>query len=139
MSVKKNPEVDNERMRILLIFLGFFIVGSLTILSFSYEEKVEIASKSKNDQAAHEIPEQLEVIEEEIEEPVVQEIQELEIPEAITEEIVEIKSEDKDETVVVEIMKIEEPPADLPPPPAEIVEYPEKEAGFPGGPAAMQK
>ncbi|HLW29633.1 MAG TPA: energy transducer TonB [Brumimicrobium sp.] len=138
MAVKKNPEFDNERLRLPLIFLGFFIVGSLITLSFSYKNKVEFASGGRDDQAAHDIPVQEEVIEEEKEEPVVQEVEELETQEAITEEIIETKSEDKDEKNVIDIIKIDKEP-DIPAPPAEIVEYPEKEAGFPGGTAAMQK
>ncbi|HZH86964.1 MAG TPA: TonB family protein [Brumimicrobium sp.] len=138
MAVKKNPEFDNERLRLPLIFLGFFIVGSLITLSFSYKTKVEFASGGKDDQAVQDIPEQQEVIEEDKEEPVVQEVQELEVQETITEEIIETKSEDKDEKNVIDIIKIDKEP-DIPAPPAEIVEYPEKEAGFPGGTAAMHK
>lgn len=141
MSVKKNPEVDNERLRIPLIFLGFFIVGSIITLSFSYKQEVVLGDLDRREQVKEDIPEELEVIEEEEEreEPVVQEIEELEIPPEPSEEIVEVESVDEDEPVVVKTIEIDIKPDDAPKPAAPIIDYPDKEAVFPGGPAAMKK
>src|SRR5690554_47554 len=95
MAVKKNPEVDNERLRVPLIFLGFFIVGSLITLSFSFKNKVEIVLGDRDNQAVQEIPEQEELVEEDEPEPVVQEVQDLEVQEEPTEEIEVIESTDE--------------------------------------------
>lgn len=138
MAVKKNPEVDNERLRVPLIFLGFFIVGSLITLSFSFKNKVEIVLGDRDNQAVQEIPEQEELVEEDEPEPVVQEVQDLEVQEEPTEEIEVIESKDEDIKPDIKLEKIEEEP-DIPAPPAEIVDYPDVEAGFPGGAAAMKQ
>src|SRR5690554_5178282 len=129
MAVKKNPEVDNERLRVPLIFLGFFIVGSLITLSFSFKNKVEIVLGDRDNQAVQEIPEQEELVEE---------VQDLEVQEEPTEEIEVIESKDEDIKPDIKLEKIEEEP-DIPAPPAEIVDYPDVEAGFPGGAAAMKQ
>ncbi|HLV41009.1 MAG TPA: TonB family protein [Brumimicrobium sp.] len=139
MAVKKNPEVDNERLRIPLIFLGFFIVGSIITLSFSFKQEVEIVGADKKEQAKEDIPEQIEVIEDEKDEVVVQEVEEMEVTPEPTEDIEEVKSEDKDEPIKVETVVIDVVPDNIPEPAAPIVDYPDVEAGFPGGAAAMKQ
>lgn len=142
MSVKKNPEVDNERLRVPLIFLGFFIVGSIITLSFSFKQEVSLSDLDRKEQQKEDIPEELEIIEvedEQEDEPVVQEIDDLEIPPEPSEDIVEVESQDRDEIVVVETIDIDITPDVTPKPDAPIVDFPDKEASFPGGIAAMQK
>lgn len=142
MSLKKNPEVDNERLRIPLIFLGFFIVASIITLSFSYKQEVQLSDLDRMEQEKGDIPEELQIIEDEEEpeeEPVIQEIEELDVPPEPTEEIKEVESKDEDEKVVVETIEIEVEPDDVPEPSAPIVDFPDKEASFPGGSAAMIK
>ncbi|RFC54102.1 energy transducer TonB [Brumimicrobium aurantiacum] len=139
MESKKNPQVDNEKLRLPLIFLGFFIVGSLVTLSFSFKEEVAIVSDQNEARERAEIPEELEVVEEPKEEPVVQEVEEPEITPPPSEEIEVKKNEDKDEPIVVETPPIDIEPEEEPEPEAPIVDYPDKEAGFPGGMAAMKK
>ncbi|PKR81903.1 hypothetical protein CW751_00780 [Brumimicrobium salinarum] len=140
MAVKKNPDYDNERMRLPLLFLGFFIVGSLITLSFSYKNEVEIVNDGKDDQEVKDIPEENEVIEEE--EEIVEneppEVEQLETPPEPSEEIELAENKDEDEQQQVETEEIPDEP-EAPAPPAEIVEYPDVEAGFPGGTAAMKK
>lgn len=142
MSVKKNPEVDNERLRIPLLFLGFFIVGSMITLSFSFKQEVALSDINRGEQEVGDIPEELEIIEIEDEpedEPVVQEIDDLEIPPEPSEDIVEVESTDEDEVIVIETIEIEITPDETPQPEAPIVDFPDKEASFPGGTAAMQR
>lgn len=74
-----------------------------------------------------------------MDEPVVQEIEDLEIPPEPSEDIVEVESRDEDEAIVVETIEIDVTPDPTPPPVAPIVDFPDKEASFPGGTAAMQK
>lgn len=139
MERKKNPEVDNERLRLPLIFLGFFIVGSLVTLSFSFKQEVEIVSTENEQRERTDIPEELEVIEEEKEDIVVQEIQEPDVTPPPSEEIEVKKNVDKDEPIKVETPPIDIKPIEAPAPEAPIVDYPDKEAGFPGGAAAMKQ
>lgn len=141
MEIKKDPKVDNERLRIPLVFLGFFIVGSLVTLSFSYKESADINAINRSKQSKDDIPEELEIVEIETpeDEPVVQEIEDMEIPPEPSEEIQEIESKDEDEVVRVETIEIEVEPEPAPAPAAPIVDYPDKEAVFPGGAAAMKK
>src|SRR5690554_7988170 len=70
------------------------------------------------------------LVEEDEPEPVVQEVQDLEVQEEPTEEIEVIESKDEDIKPDIKLEKIEEEP-DIPAPPAEIVDYPDVEAGFP--------
>src|SRR5690554_43474 len=101
MEIKKNPEVDNERLRLPLIFLGFFIVGSIVTLSFSFKEEVEIVAAETEQRDREEIPEELEVIEDEKEDIVVQEIQEPEVTPPPSEEIEVQENIDEDEPIKV--------------------------------------
>ena len=141
MEIKKNPKADNEQLRIPLVFLGFFIVGSLITLAFSYKESVDIGSIDRAAQSKESIPEELEVIEQETpeDEPVVQEIEDMDVPPEPSEEIEEVKSKDVDEPIKIAPIEIEIKPDPTPAPAAPIVDYPDKEAVFPGGAAAMAK
>lgn len=138
MEVKKNPEVDNERLKLPLIFLGFFIVASLIMLAFTYLTPQTVEGPDRDGRDKSDIPEELIVQEEPEEEPVVQELPPPDIPPPPTEDIVEEDSKDEDEQIVVETdpVVIED---DEPEPEAPIVDYPDQEATFPGGMAAMHK
>lgn len=139
MNIKKNPNVDNERIIWPLKFLGFFVVGSIILLSFSYKIEVEVAGLDRDDRDKSDIPEEAIIIDQPEDEPVVQELPPPDIPPPPTEEIQEEENVDEDEEIVVETppIDIEEEPE--PEPEAPIVDYPDKEAEFPGGAAAMKK
>lgn len=138
MEKKKNPELDNERIKLPLKFLGFFIVASLIMLSFSYQVPTDIGGIDRDGRDKGEIPEEIVVVEQPEDEPVVQELPPPDIPPPPSEDIVEEESKDEDEQVVVET-----PPMDIevdePEPEAPIVDYPDQEAEFPGGMAAMKQ
>lgn len=139
MNIKKNPNVDNERIIWPLKFLGFFVVGSIILLSFSYKIEVDVAGLDRDDRDKSDIPEEAIIIDQPEDEPVVQELPPPDIPPPPTEEIQEEENVDEDEEIVVETppLEIEEEPE--PEPEAPIVDYPDKEAEFPGGAAAMKK
>ena len=139
MENKKNPELDNERIKLPLTFLGFFIVGSLIMLSFSYQTAQTIDGLDRDGRDKGDIPEEIIVIEQPEDEPVVQELPPPDIPPPPSEDIVEEDSKDEDEQVVVETppIVIEQDPE--PEPEAPIVDYPDQEAEFPGGMAAMKQ
>lgn len=139
MELKKNPEVDNEKVKLPLIFLGFFIVASLITLSFSYETPVLADNSDRGDRDKSEIPEEIIEQEEPEDEPVVQELPEPDIPPPPTEESQEEENVDADEEIVVETPPIEIEEEEEPEPEAPIVDYPDQEAGFPGGTAAMKQ
>lgn len=139
MESKKNPELDLERIKIPLTFLGFFIVGSLIMLSFGYKQPTEIAGLDRDGRDKGDIPEEIIVVEQPEDEPVVQELPPPDIPPPPSEDIVEEESRDEDEQIVVETPPIEIEPDPEPEPEAPIVDYPDQEAEFPGGAAAMKQ
>jgi protein TonB len=139
MKSKKNPQANNERLRIPLIFLGFFIVGSIITLSFSYKEVVVLASTDRELQEKDDIPEKTIIKEDpKKEEPVVEDIPEPEVDPPPTEETKTKENEDKDEKPDIESepIKFDEDPEPAQPEP---VDFPDQEASFPGGDAAMKK
>lgn len=139
MENKKNPELDNERIKLPLIFLGFFIVGSIILLSFSFETKLIVEGIDRDGRDKGDIPEEIIVVEQPEDEPVVQELPPPDIPPPPSEDIVEEESKDEDEQIVVETPPIDIEPDPEPEPEAPIVDYPDKEATFPGGAAAMKQ
>jgi protein TonB len=139
MELKKNPDVDNEKVKLPLIFLGFFIVASLITLSFSYETPVMADSGPDRERDKSEIPEEMIEEQPQEDEPVVQELPEPDIPPPPTEESVEEENVDEDEEIVVETPPIVIEEEEEPEPEAPIVDYPDQEAAFPGGVAAMKK
>ena len=139
MELKKNPELDNERVKLPLVFLGFFIVGSIIMLSFDYKSPTELADIDRDGREKGDIPEELVVVEQPEDEPVVQELPPPDIPPPPTEDITEQESKDEDEQIVVETPPIVIEDIPEPEPEAPIVDYPDKEAEFPGGAAAMKQ
>lgn len=139
MENKKNPELDNERIKLPLIFLGFFIVGSIILLSFSFETALVSQGLDRDGRDKADIPEEIIEVEQPEDEPVVQELPPPDIPPPPSEDIVEEESKDEDEQIVVETPPIDIEPEPEPEPEAPIVDYPDKEATFPGGAAAMKQ
>ena len=139
MELKKSEEANNERLRYPMIFVGMLFTGSLVLASFTYSTPEEDRGDSqfavRDTDAGFE--EDVKV-EEPPETP--PEDQAAPITPPPTEETPEKKTEPE---------KIARdpnpPPPDLPPAPkpqpvkpAEIVDFPDVEATFPGGAAAMK-
>ncbi|MEX2484120.1 MAG: energy transducer TonB [Brumimicrobium sp.] len=139
MESKKNPEVDNEKVKLPLIFLGFFVVATIITLSFSYETPAISDNLDRGDRDKSEIPEEVVEVEEPEEEPVVQELPEPDIPPPPSEDMEEEDNVDEDEDINVETPPIDIEEEEEPEPEAPIVDYPDQEAAFPGGTAAMKK
>lgn len=138
MESKKNPELDNERVKIPLVFLGFFIVGSMISLAFTYETPSQLSGLERDDRGKSEIPIELVVVEQpEIEEPVVQVITPPIQTPPPTEIIVEKPNVDKDEILVVDVDPIIVEPDPEPVVEAPIPDFVDFEAEFPGGIPAM--
>lgn len=139
MEHKKNPDLDNERIKLPLIFLGFFIVGSMIMLSLEFKGETIVQDINKQDQDKGDIPEEIVVVEPPEDEPAAPELPPPDITPPPTEDIVEDENVDEDEEIDVPVDPIEDIEEEEPEPAAPIVDYPDKEAGFPGGAAAMKQ
>lgn len=140
MELKKSNEANNESVRVPGTLVGLLFVGSVVLASFSYKAEVmqqannNGGNKDANINFAEEAAPEEEPPQETPPPPVV------DVPPPPTEEIVEKENtEDVPAPVVTapppvpvgpkEEIKVEE----------EIIDFPDVEAAFPGGPAAMQK
>lgn len=138
MELKKSQEASNDRLRYPMIFVGILFAGSLVLASFTYsapkELKAEVSEEVKTDDQTTEVQEK---VEKQQDTPQQETVDATPPPQEV---IIEEKTEEK------------APPKDVappppPPPPAdktvakievEIVDFPDVEASFPGGPAAMK-
>lgn len=140
MELKKNEEVNNERLRFPMIFVGMLFTGSLVLASFTYSTPEEVKDVAQFDDRIIEQDFEEDVKVEEPPEPPEME-QQAPITPPPQEEIVEEETKP-------------EPPARDPTPKAppivkgpeiqpeivpEIVEFPAVDATFPGGTLAMKK
>ena len=138
MEEKKHSEVDGDKIKSSITIIGLNYVAALALAAFTFgqvnleDDDKEHAAKDTNrtfQQEAEETPP-----------PPPEDPPEIQITPEIPEEAPEKENEETPPEVAVT------PPA--PPPPVEqkvepvvapIVEFPDVEAGFPGGPAAMMK
>ncbi len=139
MELKKTEEASNDRLRYPMIFVGVLFAGSLVLASFTYSAPKEL--KAATDIAVQTDDQTLEV-QDKVEQP-------KETPQTET-----VDATPPPQEVIVEEKTEEKPPArDVAPPPpppppgptttakidVEIVEFPDVEASFVGGAAAMKK
>ncbi len=140
MELKKSKEANIERLYWPILLMGFLFVGSLVLASFSYTTAQLRDDKGDKQMASTEINYEEEVVEQEEETPPPPPEQvEAEVP--IQEEI-ETKENEEEEPVTsipAPPPPVQTGPVDQPKPTAEIIDFPDVEAGFPGGAAAMQK
>lgn len=138
MEIKKNVEADIERLKTPIIFIGLLFVGSLVLASFSYTEAVNNSDLSKVDGGTAAINYQQDVKKDEVTPPPPPPA--VDAPQPIQEEIIEEENKETIPTPVVEVMPeikvAEETVIEVQ---EEIIEFPDVEAGFPGGTAALQK
>jgi len=138
MEIKKNIEADIERLKTPIIFIGLLFVGSLVLASFSYTEAVNSNDLSKVDGGTAAINYQQDVKKDEVTPPPPPPA--VDAPQPIQEEIIEEENKETIPTPVVEVMPeikvAEETVTEVE---QEIIEFPDVEAGFPGGTAALQK
>ncbi len=139
MELKKSSEANIERVRIPIIMLGLLFSGSLVLAGFTFTSVAELGDKKNNGDNVATINYQQEEQEqpEEIETPPEQ----VDVPPPVQED------------VIIEENKVEPPEPDVkrdqpPKPPGpktevvvtkEIIDFPDVEASFPGGAAAMKK
>lgn len=141
MEVKKNPEVDGERVRFPLSMLGLLIIVSLVLASFSYRSPIEQQTKKEDKSKDAELPMETETKQEEEppppppdvpEEPAQEPVLEEELP---TKENVDEDPKPPISPPAVNLKAKEDPEPPAPP----IVDFPDVEAEFPGGAAEMKR
>ena len=140
MELKKSEEANNERLRFPMVLVGLLFTSSLVLASFTYSTPATDRQASDDGERDSDTKMELEVKVEEPETPPV---------EPQTADITPPPQEDiKTEETKEEPPKrdVTPPPPPPPPPgptqvapPAEIVDFPDVEAAFPGGPAAMKQ
>ena len=139
MEIKKNPEVDVDRVKSSFLMIGLNYVAGLSLAAFTFQS-VNI-DDDLSDSKSREVSQNLQVEEqEEVEPPEIEEPPAVVIQPPIVEEIQE--EENIDEPPPPDVTPPEPPPAaeeEVIAVVEEIVEFPDKEAGFPGGAAAMIK
>ena len=139
MELKKSQEASNDRLRYPMIFVGILFAGSLVLASFTYSAPKELKAAAEvlvqTDDQTMEVQDKPE---EQKETPQTETVDATPPPQEV---IIEEKTEEK------------APPKDVAPPPppviistvtkteieVEIVEFPDVEASFVGGAAAMKK
>lgn len=137
MEVKKNDSVNNERLKLPITLIGLLFISGVVLASFTFETPVYKEKLSK----ALTSGDNTTIQQEEQEKPPEVEDQ--------PEEQVEATPPPQEELVVEENKDDKPKPAVTPPPPpeikiekkaapkAQIIEFPDVEAGFPGGAAAL--
>ncbi|MBT5932108.1 MAG: energy transducer TonB [Flavobacteriales bacterium] len=138
MEVKKNSEVDGDKVKSSMTIIGLSYVAALTLAVFTFGQ-VNL-EEDENEHAAKDVETTTERTDEDEPPP----------PPPPEEVEIQITPEPPEEVIIKENIEEEPPPAvtpPAPPPPVEVVEevvapivdFPDVEAGFPGGPAAMMK
>lgn len=139
MELKKNPEADIEKLRSPLVLIGLLFVGSLVLASFSYTEAVDSGLKNDAGTRTAAIKYEQEVKKDEDTPPPPPPPQ-VDAPVPVQEEIIEEENKEEIATPVVDVIpdiKIEEETVIAVD--QEVIEFPDVEASFPGGAAALQK
>jgi protein TonB len=137
MELKKSKEADNESLKGPAMMIGLLFIGSLVLASFSYTTAIE---REVNDKVVENLSEDSfeQQAEEPKEEPPQQETA-VEVPPPPAEEIVEEENKEEPPKKIVPV-----------PPPVvvekeqvkvaeEIIEFPDVEASYPGGAAALKQ
>ena len=138
MELKKSAAANTESLRVPLILIGFLFVGGLVLASFTYKvpelgddnmgvgpkvADVEFQQEEQQDQP----------------EPPPQETQ-VDVPPPPQEDIIEEEDTEEEPPPVVDVPPpVNIGPVEQPKVEREIIEFPDVEAAFPGGAAAMQK
>lgn len=139
MDLKKSETANIEKLRMPIVLIGLLFVGSLVLASFSYTVGVP-----REDQlASNESDANIQFVQENTKEtpPPPETPPQVDVPPQVDEDVQEAENTDD----------IPAPTVSAPPPPVipgptqqvqvdeEIIEFPDVEASFPGGAAAMQK
>lgn len=136
MDLKKSERANIENLRVPITFMGLLFVGSIVLASFSYQQGIQRELNTDIGTNSADIQFMQDVKEQEAPPPPPPAV---DVPPPVTEEIVEEENTEVEPTPVVQTP----PPVDFGKEEVvvdeEIIDFPDVEAGFPGGAAAMQK
>ncbi len=138
MEIKKSESVDIERVKWALALIGFLFVSGILLASFTFETAV--VDQDLSDSQISENNSGVEVTEQPEEEVIEPEPQEtVDATPPPTDEIKEKENEEKEPKAAPPVA----PPPKVKPakkkaPKMEIIDFPDVEASFPGGAAALQ-
>ena len=138
MELKKNNAANNENLRVPIRLMGLLFVSGIVLASFTFKVVTVEDELSQNAESA--VNNDILVIEEEPETPEQEEPPEVQATPPPTE--TSIVEENKPDEIVAAVTP--PPPklpaiVDAPITEAEIIDFPDVEAGFPGGAAELQK
>ena len=138
MELKKSSEANNENLRVPIMFMGLLFVAGVLLASLSYEAAIKVESITAKESGKDNS--QVQQIEEE---PEPEDQPEPEAVEATPPPAEEMKVEENTEEEPKPVVTPPPPPEpiieDQPIPEAAIIDFPDVEAGFPGGAAELQK
>jgi periplasmic protein TonB len=140
MELKKNPEVDAERMRPALVAVGLVFVSAFVLVAFSYGVSDGTGSGDGDGKKDKEI-----MFEQNVEEPppppedTPPPPEDPEVPPPPTDDVNEVENDEKETLMSIAPPDVEPPKVTNtpPPPPEKIVDFPEENPSFPGGEEAM--
>jgi len=136
MDLKKSERANIENLRLPITLMGLLFVGSIVLASFSYQQGMQRELKADIGTNSADIQFMQDVKDQDAPPPPPPAV---DVPPPVTEEIVEEENTEVEPTPVVQTP----PPVDFGKEEVvveeEIIDFPDVEAGFPGGAAAMQK
>ena len=138
MELKKSEQANIEKLRVPITLMGLLFVGSIVLASFSYQEGTQRELKASTEENSADVQFMQDAQEQDAPPPPPPPA--VDAPPPVTEEIVEEENTEVEPTPVVQTP----PPVDIGPVEVvvveeEIIDFPDVEAGFPGGAAAMQQ
>lgn len=138
MELKKSEQANIEKLRVPITLMGLLFVGSIVLASFSYQEGMQRELKASTEENSADVQFMQDAQEQDAPPPPPPPA--VDAPPPVTEEIVEEENTEVEPTPVVQTP----PPVDIGPVEEvvveeEIIDFPDVEAGFPGGAAAMQQ
>ncbi len=141
MEIKKNPIADVESMRFGLRMVGFYYVAGITLAAFSFQSVSDDGNLGKLNEKSASTVYQQEQKKEETPPPPPQTPPQVNVPPPPQEEIIEKKNTEVEPVTAVEVPPVvivaEETKIEAIE--EEVIEFPDVEATFPGGPAEMMK
>jgi len=139
MDLKKSESANVEKLRMPITLIGLLFVGSLVLASFSYKAGVLSDERTSGVQGDSNVKLEVENVEDPPPPPDVPPPQ-VDVPPPVSDEI-----QEEDNTEEIPAPAIQTPPPVIQGPvttvvvPEDIIEFPDVDAAFPGGAAAMQR
>jgi periplasmic protein TonB len=141
MESKKTEQANLEKLRVPLFLMGLLFIGSIILASFTYQSGSELDGDGDNTKRTADIKVEKVKIEDKKEEETPPPPPAIDVPPPPSEETK--TKENTNDTVVKNVVAVQTEikigPIEPPKIEAEIIDFPDVEAVFPGGPAEMQK